>query len=65
MAMTTERRPPTYDPDQSALWPEWAPSPPTCAYCGRPLNPNARADASYCSTSSTCRVRAHRRRSRQ
>jgi hypothetical protein len=53
-------RPQTPDTGQGAFWPELAPTPPRCEVCGRELDPDARADARYCST--TCRVRAHRRR---
>jgi hypothetical protein len=52
--------PPTSDAGQGAFWPELAATPLRCEVCGRELDPDARSDARYCST--TCRVRAHRRR---
>jgi hypothetical protein len=46
--------------DQLAFWPELVATSPTCEVCCTPLPSDARSDARYCST--TCRVRAHRRR---
>jgi predicted nucleic acid-binding Zn ribbon protein len=50
--------------DQGAFWPDLAPIRPRCEVCGKPLDPDARSDARFCAEPSTCRVKAHRQRTR-